>query len=637
MEEKKFDLNSTIGFILIFGILLFMLWQNQPTPEELAAEKAKQEQVEAKEKANEAKKKKDTFETTASDYSNTSAADSLKLLSLKNKLGAFAYASTLPSATDNVTTVENGVLTLKFSNKGGYLSEVKLNEFVDYDSVPIYLINNKNTAFNLSFATTDNRNLNTQDLYFQPTVTKNGENTVVSMKLKVSESEFLEYRYEILPNNYMMNFTIRSQGLNNVINTSQDVNLDWKLKTKRHDQSISYENRYTRLTYQHDNKNKIDKLAQAGEDEETETDVNWLSYRQHFFSTILVADKPIKSARLISKDLVQNEDIDTVYTKQFQSKFALQTQAGEINESLKLYFGPTDSKILKQYNEDLEESIPFGWGIFGWINKALFIPLFSFLSSYMSYGIAIIVMTILIKIVLSFVQYKQFLSQAKMRVLKPELDAIRAKYKDNKLKAQQETMALQNKAGASPLSGCLPGLMQIPVFYALFMFFPTAFALRQKKFLWADDLSSYDVVANLPFNIPFYGDHVSLFPILAAVAIFFYMKMTTGDQMASQPTQEGMPDMSKIMKVMIYFSPILMLVFFNQYASGLSLYYFISNLISIGIMLVIKNYILDEDKTHAQIQVNKAKPKKQNRFQKKMAEMMEQAEQQKQAQQKRKK
>jgi YidC/Oxa1 family membrane protein insertase len=637
MEEKKFDLNSTIGFILIFGILLFMLWQNQPTPEELAAEKAKQEQVEAKEKANEAKKKKDTFETTVSDYSNTSAADSLKLLSLKNKLGAFAYASTLPSATDNVTTVENGVLTLKFNNRGGYLSEVKLNEFVDYDSVPIYLINNKNTAFNLSFATTDNRNLNTQDLYFQPTVTKNGENTVVSMKLKVSESEFLEYRYEILPNNYMMNFTIRSQGLNNVINTSQDVNLDWKLKTKRHDQSISYENRYTRLTYQHDNKNKIDKLAQAGEDEETEADVNWLSYRQHFFSTILVADKPIKSARLISKDLVQNEDIDTVYTKQFQSKFALQTQAGEINESLKLYFGPTDSKILKQYNEDLEESIPFGWGIFGWINKALFIPLFSFLSSFMPYGIAIIVMTILIKILLSFVQYKQFLSQAKMRVLKPELDAIRAKYKDNKLKAQQETMALQNKAGASPLSGCLPGLMQIPVFYALFMFFPTAFALRQKKFLWADDLSSYDVVANLPFNIPFYGDHVSLFPILAAVAIFFYMKMTTGDQMASQPTQEGMPDMSKIMKVMIYFSPILMLVFFNQYASGLSLYYFISNLISIGIMLVIKNYILDEDKIHAQIQVNKAKPKKQNRFQKKMAEMMEQAEQQKQAQQKRKK
>jgi YidC/Oxa1 family membrane protein insertase len=267
----------------------------------------------------------------------------------------------------------------------------------------------------------------------------------------------------------------------------------------------------------------------------------------------------------------------------------------------------------------------------------LFIPLFGFLSGFLPYGIAIIVMTVLIKLVMSFVQYKQFLSQAKMKVLKPELDAIREKHKDNKMKAQQETMALQNKAGASPLAGCLPGLIQLPVFYALFMFFPTAFALRQKSFLWADDLSSYDSIAELPFTIPMYGDHVSLFPILAAIAIFFYMKMTTGQQMASQPTQEGMPDMSKMMKYMIYFSPILMLVFFNQYASGLSLYYFISNLISIGIMLVIKNYILDEDKIHAQIQVNKTKPKKQNKFQKKMAGMMEQAEQQKQAQQKRKK
>ena len=225
-----------------------------------------------------------------------------------------------------------------------------------------------------------------------------------------------------------------------------------------------------------------------------------------------------------------------------------------------------------------------------------------------------------------------------MKILKPELEAIREKYKDNKLKAQQETMALQNKAGASPLSGCLPGLMQIPVFYALFMFFPTAFDLRQKSFLWADDLSSYDSIADLPFNIPFYGDHVALFPILAAIAIFFYMKMTTGQQTAMQPApQEGMPDMSKMMKYMIYFSPLLMLIFFNNYASGLSLYYFISNLISIGIMLVIKNYIIDEDKVLAKIEVSKSKPKKQNKFQRKMAEMMEQAEQQKQAQQKRKK
>lgn len=635
MEEKKLDLNSIIGFVLIFGILLYMLWQNKPTPEELAEqEKAKQEQIDANKKAEEVTSE-NAFVTTTDDYSISATTDSTQLEGLKNKLGAFAYASTLPSAKENETLVENEVLALKFNNKGGYLTEVKLKKFVDFDSVPIYLIKNNNAAFNINFATTDNRILNSQDLYFQPSVTKNGSNTVVSMKLKVSESNYLEYRYELKPDDYMIDFSIKSKGLNQIINSSQETNLDWKVKTFRHDQSITYENRYTRLTYNHDG-GKIDKLAQAGEDEETEVDVKWLSYRQHFFSTILVAEKPFKNALITSKDLVANEDVDTVFTKQFTSKLPIQYDAGEVNTPMQLYFGPTDSKILKKYDANLDESIPFGWGIFGWINKALFIPLFGFLSSFLPYGIAIIVMTILIKILLSFVQYKQFLSQAKMKILKPELDAIRVKYKDNKLKAQQETMALQTKAGASPLSGCLPGLMQIPVFYALFMFFPTAFDLRQKKFLWVEDLSSYDVIANLPFKIPFYGDHVSLFPILAAIAIFFYMKMTTGQQMASQPTQEGMPDMTKMMKYMIYFSPLLMLVFFNQYASGLSLYYFISNLISIGIMLVIKNYILDEDKIHAQMQENKAKPKKQNRFQKKMAEMMEQAEQQK-AQQKRKK
>lgn len=634
MEEKKLDINSIIGFILIFGILLYMMYQNAPTPEEIA-EQEKQEQIEADKKAQEAQKDQDTKVTTAEDYALGDTTDSLKVEALKSKLGSFAYASTLPSGKDSETEVSTDLLDLKFSNKGGFLSEVILKSFVDYDSIPIAIIQDGNESFNITFPTADNRILNTKDLYFEPNISKNGDNTVVSMRLKVSESQYLEYRYELKPNDYMIDFAIRSQGLSGVINSSQEINLDWGLKTYRHDQSISYENRYTRLTYMHEG-DKIDKLAQMSDDEENIEDVRWLSYRQHFFSTILVANEPFKKATISSLDLVQDEEVDTVFTKSYNSKLPLTFTNGEANNNFSLYFGPTDSKVLKNYEYSLDESIPFGWGIFGWINKAIFIPLFAFLSSFLPYGIAIIVMTVLIKLMMSFVQYKQFLSQAKLRVLKPELDEIRAKYKDNKMKAQQETMALQNKAGASPLAGCLPGLIQLPVFYALFMFFPTAFDLRQKSFLWADDLSSYDVIAELPFNIPFYGDHVSLFPILAAIAIFFYMKMTTGQQMASQPTQEGMPDMSKMMKYMIYFSPLLMLVFFNQYASGLSLYYFISNLISIGIMLVIKNYILDEDKIHAQIQENKAKPKKQNRFQKKMAEMMEQAEQQKQMQQKRK-
>ena len=241
-------------------------------------------------------------------------------------------------------------------------------------------------------------------------------------------------------------------------------------------------------------------------------------------------------------------------------------------------------------------------------------------------------MTIIVRIALSPVTYKSYVSQAKMKVIKPEVTEISQKYKDNPMKRQQETMKLYSKAGVSPMSGCVPGLLQIPVFYALFMFFPTAIMLRQKSFLWADDLSSYDIVYKFPegFKIPFYGDHVSLFPILASVAIFFYMKMTTGQQQAmQQPAQEGMPDMGSIMKVMIYISPIMMLFFFNNYASGLSLYYFISNLITIVIMLVIKNYIINDDKIHAKIQENKKKPKKESRFQKKMREMMEQAETQK--------
>jgi len=633
MEEKKLDINSIIGFLLIGAILLYMLWQNQPTPEQLAEqEKAKQEQL-TSEAANQV-----ATDLTITNNSNDNQlpTDPQGLASLKNKIGDFAYALTLPSATTNVTTFENEVLALKIDNKGGFISEVKLKSYVNHDSVPVYLIKDGSSLFNLNFATSDNRTLNTTNLYFQPTLSTSGDNQVLSMRLKVSETQFLEYRYELKPNDYMLGFSVKSQGLSNVLNTSQDVQLDWKFKAHRQDQSISFENRYTRLTYQHEG-DKINKLSQTGDDDETESDLSWISFRQHFFSTILVPDTPIKTADLKSFNLVGDETVDTLFTKRYEISLPLTYSGGELTHNMNIYYGPTYDDILNKYDRNLEASIPFGWGIFGWINKAIFSPLYAWLTNYLPYGIAIIVMTIMVKIVLSFVQYKQFLSQAKMKILKPELDAIREKYKNNKMKAQQETLAVQNKAGASPLSGCLPGMLQMPVFYALFMFFPIAFELRQKSFLWVDDLSSYDSIAELPFNIPFYGDHISLFPILASIAIFFYMKMTTGQQMATQPTQEGMPDMGKMMKYMIYFSPVLMLIFFNNYASGLSLYYFISNLISIGIMVVIKNFIIDEDKVLAKIQVSKAKPKKQNRFQKKMAEIMAQAEAQKEAQQKRKK
>ena len=622
--KKNFDTNSLIGMLLMGGILLWIIYFNKPTAEELEAEKATQtEQVESQDT--------DVASLPVAQTGPAVASDSITNIALQNRLGAFAYSGSLPSAKEGATTtISNDVLEIKVSNKGGYITEVKMLQHSTYDSIPVYLIKDGNSTFNVSFSTSDNRNLNTKDLFFEPSLSKNGNNDVLSMKLKVSNNEYLEYRYELKEGDYMMDFGMRSQGLSTRLNTSNPMRMQWDFKGMRHARSQSYENRYTRLTYKYE-EDKTDKLSPAGDDDEIEEDLVWMNYRQHFFSSMLISETPFKEARLTSKDLYKeadDRDEETIFTKQYGSDVLLEAKNGELDYAMQMYYGPTDYTILKSYDQGLDEAMPLGWGIFGFLNKYLVIPFFGFLSGFLPAGIAIIVMTIVIKLFLSPVQYKQYTSQAKMKILKPEIAAISEKYKDNAMKKQQETMALYSKAGASPAAGCLPALLQIPVFYALFTFFPSAFDLRGKSFLWADDLSSYDEIAKLPFEIPFYGDHVSLFPILAAVTIFFSMRLTTGNQQMQQPTQEGMPDMSKMMKYMMYFSPLLMLVFFNQYASGLSLYYFISNLLTIGIILVIKNVIIDEEKIRAKIEVKKAKPKKQGKFAKKMQQMMEQAEQQ---------
>jgi len=616
MEEKKIDVQSIIGFILIGGILLWMLYNN--TPEETVTEEPTTEQVE--------KSGQDTQRATNTSENRSLPNDSTSLADAQRRLGAFGYSETLNSAQGGTTTISNDVLELQISNKGGYIEEARLKNFKTFDSIPVYLIKDGNASFNMNFGTTDGRTLNTENLFFEPELTESNGNQILSMKLKVSEDEYLEYRYAMRPGEYMLDFSIRSQGLTGVLNSAQTPTLDWKLKGYRHAKSISYENRYTDLIYEYDGGD--DDSVSSGEDDDE--DISYIAYRQHFFSSILLTDNPFETSSFRVEDLVEDEEVDTVYTKTFASTIPLELKAGELNYSMNWYYGPSDYKILNDYDRNLDEIIPLGWGIFGWINKYLFIPFFAFLAGVLpSYGIAIIAMTIVVRIVLSPVTYKSYLSQAKMKILRPEINELNEKYKDNAMKKQQETMKLYSKAGASPMSGCLPALMQIPVFYALFQFFPSAFQLRQKSFLWADDLSSYDTVAQLPFTIPFYGDHVSLFPILASVAIFIYMMMTTGQSMQANQ-QPGMPNMKFIM----YLSPLAMLFFFNNYASGLSLYYFTSNLITIGIMLVIKYAIIDEDKIHAKIQENKKKPKKQNKFTRKFQEMMEQAEEQQKKQKK---
>lgn len=617
MENRKFDINSVIGFLLIGAILLWLLYNESNTPQP-EAEKTTTEQVESKDTSNES--------IAPPKEAIVAQNDSARTVQAQKALGTFAYSAGLPSATENITRLENDLLVLKIANKGGQIVEAKLKDFKAHDSVPIYLIKDGNAAFGLKIHTRDGKTINTEDMYFAPELSADG--TRLSMKLKISENDYLEYIYSLRPGEYMLDFNIRSQGLESAIQTSEAAVLTWKMKTFSHEKSVSYENRYTEIAYAYEN-GKDDYTGQQSKDEQEDKEIEWVAFKQHFFTSILLADEAFDKGIFVSENLVKDDQVDTLFTKAFSATMPLNLKAGEFNKSMNWYFGPVDYQILKEYDRNLDEMISLGWGIFGWINKFLVIPFFDFLIGIMPAGIAIICLTILFKLLLSPVQYKQYLSKAKMKILRPEIQEIQKKYKDNPMKRQQETMALQNKAGASPLAGCLPALMQIPIFYALFMFFPSVFDLRNEKFLWVDDLSSYDVIAHLPFPIPFYGDHVSLLPILASVAIFFSMKLNSDGDMMSQPTQEGMPDMRKMMKWMMYLSPIFMLFFFNNYASGLSLYYFISNVITIGIILVIKYYIIDEEKVHAKIEEKKKKPKKQGRFSKKMQEIMEQAEEQK--------
>lgn len=608
MEERKLDRNSIIGLVLISGLLAWFLMTSKPN-ETPADNKAETEQ-------------------TANSVAVTN--DSLQVAQLKQNSGAFAYG--LDNAQTQDIEVESELLKMTFSSKGGYLSKVEVKNqkrFTKDSDELVKLIDGDNAKLNIQLSTQDNRVLNTSELLFEPTVSKNGDNQVVSMKLKTSENNYLEYVYTIKPNDYMLDLTIKSVGLNQVLNVNAPATLNWELKTIRNEKSISYENRYSEVVYEYEG-GKDDYLnASKSYTDANEKDVSYVAFKQHLFTSILLTDTPFETGKLVSENLVQNEDVDTLYLKKYVAEMPLKYTGGELNYNMNLYFGPADYNILNTYERNLDEIIPLGWGIFGWLNEWIIIPVYTFLIKFIPYGFAIILLTVVVRLLMSPVQYKSYVSQAKMKIIRPEVQEIAEKYKKDPMKKQQETMKLYQKAGVSPLSGCMPLFIQMPVFYALFMFFPSAFELRQKSFLWADDLSSYDSIFTLPFKIPFYGDHVSLFPILAGLATFVYMKMTTGDQTSSMPQQEGMPDMSKLMKIMIYISPVMMMFFFNNYASGLSLYYFTSNLITIGIMYVIKYRIINEDKVKAQIEENKTKERPKNKFQRKMEEMMEQAQQQK--------
>jgi YidC/Oxa1 family membrane protein insertase len=589
MEENRFDPLQFIGFLLISGILMFWFYDNQSNMIENQQEEIVDDsQIEVVEQPS------NIVDSSYNDYEDND------------------------EFSEEIIVLENSNILLEVSTKGAEIKKLLLKDFNNYNDDPLFLIDNNKSIFSFNVPVGRNSNINSQDLNYTAEIID--ENSSVKLKAQIDSRSELELSFFLADNSSIVDFELNI--IDNTNSNYENVQLIWGRDSFRNSKSIDYENRYTALSYGFEN-NKDSYLSVAGTTNKVIDNVNWVSFREHFFSSILILNNESNQVEISSEDLSGNDALDKKFTKRFLANIPLSLDSNN-QLSFSMYYGPTDYETLKEYNLNLENSVPIGWGIFGWLNRFIFFPLFSFLTNYFSYGISIILMTIIVKVAISPLTYKSYLSQIKMKILKPELEIINEKFGDDPMKKQQETMNLYTKSGANPMSGCLPAFLQMPIFFALFTFFPVAFSLRQKSFLWADDLSSYDSILDLGFYIPLYGDHISLFPILASVAIFFYTKMTTGQQMMS-PSQTGGVNM----KVIMYMMPIMMLFFFNNYASGLSLYYFISNVLTIILMLVIKNFIIDDQKVLSEIEENKKKPLKVGGFRARLQKALEEAEKQK--------
>tara|TARA_B100000029_G_scaffold188681_1_gene186344 strand:+ start:1588 stop:3390 length:1803 start_codon:yes stop_codon:yes gene_type:complete len=593
MEENRNDPLTFIGFLLISIIIMFWYYSNQNIPA--------------------------IVENDSQNIEKTISEDQLleDQLLIDNKTKEIKEDDKY-SFQQKKLVLENEKIYIEIDTKGANISMLNLKEFTNYNDDSLMLVDLDNSSFNISIPNNYNGTIDSKDIIFDSDIIE--RNKKVKLTGYISDKDFIEITYNLDNDSYMLDYQIKLNGFD----TNSDQNdffISWTKDSFRNSKSIDYENRYTALSYGFEDE-KDSYLSATGSSDKVIDDVNWISYREHFFSSILMFENKLDKIQIFSENLASVEVLDKKYTKRFSTIIPIDTNNS--SSDFRFYFGPTDYNTLKGYNLGIERSVPVGWGIFGWINTFIFFPLFSFLTKYFSYGISIIVLTIIVKILIAPITYKQYLSQAKMKVLKPEIEEINEKYKDDPMKKQQETMSLYTRSGANPMAGCLPALAQMPIFFALFVFFPAAFSLRQKSFLWADDLSSYDSILDLGFYIPLYGDHISLFPILASVAIFFYTKMTTGGQMMPSSQTGGVN-----MKLIMYMMPLMMLFFFNNYASGLSLYYFISNLLTIILMLLIKRFYIDDKKILREIEENKQKPVKAGGFRARLQKAMEEAEKQK--------
>jgi YidC/Oxa1 family membrane protein insertase len=531
-------------------------------------------------------------------------------------------------------TIETDKVIYKISNKGGFIKSVQLKDYQSYDSLPLIIFNPESVKFDLAFFV-QNKLINTEKYIFRhddtltTSYTVNGSNTLnFNIRLYADAAEgvidrnrFIEYSYVFSGDNYMLDMTINIVNLQGQIASNiSSIDLNWYADLNKQEISVDQFNGST--IYYKFLQDDVDYLSETEDDElQIKTRLKWVSFKQRFFSSTIIAKESFENANIKSFEL--EKPPYERYLKSMDVVLELPlNRTAQTSVPLAFYFGPNKFYTLKSYGLELERQIPIGWGFFlmAWINQYIVIPVFDWLGGYgWNYGIVILVLTLLLKVVLFPIAYKTYLSSAKMRVLKPEVDELSKKYpkKEDAMQKQQAVMSLYRKAGANPASGCVPMLLQMPILFAMFRFFPSSIELRQQPFLWATDLSSYDSIMSLPFTIPFYGDHVSLFTLLMTVSTIMYTYMNN-QMMGAQATQ--LPGM----KTMMYIMPVMFLGIFNSYASGLSYYYFLANMITFGQMFIFR-YSINEDKLRAKIEANKKKPeKKKSAFQKRLEEAAKQ-------------
>lgn len=610
------DKNTITGLIIIFLILIGFSYFTRPSEEQVREMQrqdsiAKVEQRKMELAARQQQENLKVSEEEAAGQGITVRKDSV-----------FAQ----DSLTDQTYTLENDKIKLHISTRGGRITYVDLKEYRTHDSLPLILWRSGETAFGMNFYAR-NQQINTEKFLFKPSTTETtlyakDNEQVLSMRLYADSTKYIEYLYKLAPGSYMTDLSIITHNMGDVIaSNSSFLTLYWGVNMPQLEKSKDFENRYTGVYYKF-YEDAVENMSLTSDEEETlPTKVQWIDFKQQFFSSILISETPFSDVLLTSKTSQK-----AGYLKDAYAEVPLPYN-GKMNEqyNMQFYFGPNSYPILKSYGNDLDltDVINMGWKWISWFNKYFVIPIFNFLqnNTTLNYGIIILLLTLIIKLILFPLTYKSYMSQARMRVLKPQVDELAKKYPaDKAMERQQATMKLYKQAGVNPMGGCLPMLIQMPILIALFYFFPGAIELRQQSFLWATDLASYDSIATLPFTIPFYGNHVSLFCLLMTATNIIYMVMNN----KNQPQNDQM----KGMQTMMYIMPVMFLFIFNSYSSGLSYYYFIATLITILQTWIIRKFV-DDKKLLKQIELAKTKPVKKSKFQQRLEEMQKMQQQQK--------